>query len=75
MHIEDILKPPNAALQKFNDIYIIAALMETDLHRIIYSKQNLNEEHVQYFTFQILRALHYMHSANVLHRDLKPASE
>jgi len=74
MHIEDILKPQVASLAKFNDIYIIAALMETDLHRIIYSSQDLNEEHVQYFTFQILRALHYMHSANVLHRDLKPAN-
>ena len=45
--------------------------METDLHRIIYSKQPLTIDHIQYFLYQLLRGLKYIHSANVLHRDLK----
>ena len=48
--------------------------METDLHRIIYSRQELSDDHIQYFVYQILRALLYLHSANVLHRDLKPSN-
>merc|ERR1719264_285225 len=58
----------------FDDIYIITDLMETDLHKVIYSKQVLNDEHHQYFSYQILRGLLYLHSANVVHRDLKPSN-
>jgi|Transcript_78805 serine/threonine protein kinase len=58
----------------FDDIYIVTDLMETDLHRVIYSKQLLNDEHHQYFSYQILRGLLYLHSANVVHRDLKPSN-
>ena len=69
------MMPPNVRyLEDFNDVYIVTDLMETDLHRIIYSKQNLSIDHVQYFVYQILRALKYIHSANVLHRDLKPSN-
>mmetsp|Transcript_84053 Transcript_84053/g.218770 ORF Transcript_84053/g.218770 Transcript_84053/m.218770 type:complete len:369 (+) Transcript_84053:124-1230(+) len=58
----------------FDDIYIVTDLMETDLHRVIYSKQVLNHEHHQYFSYQILRGLLYLHSASVVHRDLKPSN-
>jgi serine/threonine protein kinase len=58
----------------FEDIYIITELMETDLHRIVYSKQKLTDDHFAYFIYQLLRGLKYMHSANVLHRDLKPSN-
>ena len=68
----DILKPE--ARTGYIDIYIITELMETDLHRVIYSRQELSDEHIQYFVYQILRGLLFMHSANVLHRDLKPSN-
>jgi len=58
----------------FDDIYIVTDLMETDLHRVIYSKQVLNDEHHQYFSYQILRGMLYLHSCNVVHRDLKPSN-
>ena len=69
------MMPPNVQyLEDYRDVYLITDLMETDLHRIIYSKQKLSIDHVQYFIYQVLRGLKYIHSCNVLHRDLKPSN-
>ncbi|KAE8657304.1 Mitogen-activated protein kinase-like protein MMK2 [Hibiscus syriacus] len=70
--IKDLIRPPKK--ETFNDVYIVYELMDTDLHHIIRSDQPLRDDHCQYFLYQLLRGLKYVHSANVLHRDLKPSS-
>lgn len=50
--------------------YLVSELLDTDLHQIIASQQALSNDHIQYFLYQIMRGLKYIHSANVLHRDL-----
>merc|ERR1711970_1469054 len=70
--IKDILPPPS--LENFKDMYILYELMDTDLHQIIRSSQPLSDEHGQFFIYQLLRGLKYIHSANVLHRDLNPSN-
>uniref|UniRef100_A0A7S2S2I0 Mitogen-activated protein kinase n=1 Tax=Rhizochromulina marina TaxID=1034831 RepID=A0A7S2S2I0_9STRA len=56
----------------FRDIYVISDLMETDLSSIIKSPQPLTDEHIQFFLYQVLRGLKYLHTSNVVHRDMKP---
>eukprot|EP00752_Nemacystus_decipiens_P003339 g3089.t2 len=56
------------------DVYIVTNLMESDMDRIIASGQPLTDQHFQYFIYQVLRGLKFIHSANVLHRDMKPSN-
>lgn len=65
---------PADVITPFDDIYIVLDFMETDLHKIIYSKNELTDEHIQYFVYQILKGLKFIHSSQTIHRDLKPSN-
>ncbi|KAI8335373.1 cell wall integrity MAP kinase [Chlamydoabsidia padenii] len=60
--------------RNFNELYLYEEFMEADLHQIIRSGQPLTDEHYQSFIYQTCCGLKYIHSANVLHRDLKPGN-
>ena len=53
------------------DIYLVFEYMETDLSTVI--KANiLDTIHRQFVMYQLLKALKYIHSGEIIHRDLNP---
>ena len=62
--------PPTSPFD-FSELYIVFELMETDLAQVIRSPQSLKDQHVQYFAYQLIRALQHLHGASIVHRDIK----
>ena len=63
--LKNLLKADND-----KDIYLVFEFMETDLHAAI--RANILEDvHKQYIIDQAFKALKYMHSADLVHRDMK----
>ncbi|KAL0380150.1 UNVERIFIED_CONTAM: Mitogen-activated protein kinase [Sesamum angustifolium] len=60
------------AAHGFRHSYVVFELMKSDLHEVIRANEDLTTEHHQFFMYQLLRGLKYIHTANVFHRDLKP---
>ncbi len=54
-------------------LIILFLLLETDLHTVI--RANILEPiHKKYVIYQLAKALKFIHSAELLHRDVKPSN-
>jgi len=68
VRLDEVMKADND-----KDIYLVFEYMETDLHAVIRANI-LEESHKQYIMYQAFKALLFLHSARLVHRDMKPAN-
>ena len=64
VEIKHVMLPPSR--RDFRDIYVVFELMDTDLHQVIKANDDLTKEHHQFFLYQMLRALKYIHTGILL---------
>ncbi|CAF1245014.1 unnamed protein product [Rotaria sordida] len=69
IRLQNVLRADND-----RDIYLIFEFMEADLHNVIRKGNILKDTHKRYVMYQLLKAMKYLHSANVIHRDMKPSN-
>ncbi|KAK8810444.1 hypothetical protein WA158_007019 [Blastocystis sp. Blastoise] len=72
LSIVDLVPP--LSYSTFEDMYIVNEFVETDLSRVINSKQTLTDDHLQVFMYELLKGLYYLHSSDIVHRDIKPSN-
>lgn len=56
------------------DVYLAFEHFPTDLQNVLRSTLRLENKHYQYITYQLMKALKYIHDADLVHRDLKPSN-
>jgi len=72
IRLRALIQPDN--MEKFDDIFMVTDFMDSDLRRIIKSRERIQDERVRSYMAQLLASLHHVHCHSGIHRDLKPAN-
>ena len=70
-----IASPDGKSLKNGTGIFLIMEYVENDLAKLLKDQSvELSEDHVVTITYNLLCALNFLHTAGVMHRDIKPGN-
>ena len=74
LNLLDIYEPVEIDQKTY--LFIVLEYIESDVLRMLESAKmlNLQEDHIVLILYRMLCSLNFLHSANIMHRDIRPES-
>lgn len=68
----DIVEPKNP--DSFDSLYLVMEYCQSDVKKLVKSATHLQLQHIQVLMYNLLCGINYIHTADVIHRDIKPVT-
>ncbi|VTZ68714.1 mitogen-activated protein kinase 2, putative [Plasmodium chabaudi chabaudi] len=72
IRLYDLIIPED--LLKFDELYIVLEIADSDLKKLFKTPIFLTEEHIKTILYNLLLGEKFIHESGIIHRDLKPAN-
>jgi mitogen-activated protein kinase 1/3 len=67
----DIVSPPS---NNYKNLFIVMEYVDADIKKVLRSSLELTQNHINVILYNLLTALKFVQTSNVLHRDIKPSN-